>query len=74
MTSISRNLLVGWLHGKKERECLEKVKHMGQGVEAKQTFQKEQQLVIDGPEELGIILVVMSGTRKRESWNFSNRQ
>jgi hypothetical protein len=40
---------------------------MGQGMKAKQTFQKEQQLVVGGPEELGIILVVMGRARKRES-------
>lgn len=41
-----------------------------------QTFQKEPRLVIDGPEELGIMLVgeIMDGARKRESWTSFYRQ
>lgn len=65
---ISRNLLVDWLHAKEKRECPEKGNT--------QTFPKERWLVIDGPEELGILLVgeTMDGARKGESWTLFSRQ
>lgn len=74
VTSVSKKLLVDCLHAKKERECLEKGTHRS-GAEVEHTFQEEQQLVIHGSEELGIILMgeVMDGARKGESWTFSHQ-